>query len=322
MSEVSVIIPVYNTEQYLPRCLDSILSQSFSDFELLLIDDGSTDCSGAICDGYAEKDSRIRVFHKKNGGVSSARNLGLKEAKGEWIYFVDSDDEVLPEGLQIMVNSISEEVDIVMAGYEKFDEKGKQVYSIKGIVSKIITSELAIKEMYEPSVYWYQGYIWNKLIRKEIIRDKGICFAEDVYFNEDRLFLTHCICVIKKKVFFTTIPVYKYYERSGGAVMSLRKDFNPKFVTDLEARIRMRDAVKSRYGNDELTIMADYEVYKGVRRIYGLMQEYCYLDTQLKSRLRTQLVNAIGYRRYLKFEIQRDKRRVLKKLRKLFHLNE
>ena len=94
MPEISVIVPVYNTAQYLPRCIESILSQSFADFELLLIDDGSTDGSGAICDGYAAKDSRIRVFHKENGGVSSARNLGLDSAHGEWITFVDSDDYI------------------------------------------------------------------------------------------------------------------------------------------------------------------------------------------------------------------------------------
>ena len=96
MSKISIIVPIYNTEQYLPRCIDSILSQSLTDFELLLIDDGSIDGSGAICDAFAEKDNRVRVFHKENGGVSSARNLGLNEAKGEWVCFVDSDDELMP----------------------------------------------------------------------------------------------------------------------------------------------------------------------------------------------------------------------------------
>lgn len=90
--KVSVIVPVYNVEKLLQRCIDSILAQTFTDFELLLIDDGSKDKSGEICDEYAAKDSRIRVFHKQNGGVSTARNLGIDKAQGEWIYFVDSDD--------------------------------------------------------------------------------------------------------------------------------------------------------------------------------------------------------------------------------------
>ncbi len=99
MPQISIIVPVYNIEKYFHRCVDSILSQTFTDFELLLINDGSNDNSGAICDEYAAKDARIRVFHKENGGVSSARNLGLDNAKGEWITFVDSDDYVKPDYL-------------------------------------------------------------------------------------------------------------------------------------------------------------------------------------------------------------------------------
>ena len=97
--KISVIVPVYNVEKYLCRCIDSILAQTFTDFELLLIDDGSKDSSGEICEEYAGKDARIRVFHRQNGGVSTARNLGIDKAKGEWIYFVDSDDVVLPSAL-------------------------------------------------------------------------------------------------------------------------------------------------------------------------------------------------------------------------------
>ena len=102
--KVSVIVPVYKAELYLPRCVGSILSQTFSDFELLLIDDGSPDCSGRICDEYAEKDSRIRVFHKENGGVASARQMGLDNAKGEYTIHVDPDDWVEPNMLEILNN--------------------------------------------------------------------------------------------------------------------------------------------------------------------------------------------------------------------------
>ena len=107
LNAISVIVPVYNTEKYLHRCVDSILAQTFTDFELLLIDDGSTDSSGAICDEYAQKDSRVRVFHKENGGVSSARNLGLDKAKGKWVTFVDSDDWIKESFLnKLYINEI------------------------------------------------------------------------------------------------------------------------------------------------------------------------------------------------------------------------
>ncbi|MEG1313359.1 MAG: glycosyltransferase, partial [Bacilli bacterium] len=95
--KLSIIVPVYNVDKYINKCIESILAQTFTDFELLLVNDGSLDSSGSICDEYEKKDSRIKVFHKENGGVSSARNLGLENARGEWIAFVDGDDWISPE---------------------------------------------------------------------------------------------------------------------------------------------------------------------------------------------------------------------------------
>ena len=113
---VSCIIPVYNTEKYLPRCIESVLAQTFVDWELLLIDDGSTDASGSICDEYAAKDERIRVFHKENGGISSARNVGLNYAQGEWIFFVDSDDSLPKTSLESLL-SRSSDANIIAGGF-------------------------------------------------------------------------------------------------------------------------------------------------------------------------------------------------------------
>ena len=114
--KISVIVPVYNVEKYLSRCIDSILAQTFTDFELLLIDDGSKDKSGEICDEYANKDNHVKVFHKENGGVSSARNLGLDNAQGEWITFVDSDDFVNSDWLSYYAKSF--DVDLIVQGYQ------------------------------------------------------------------------------------------------------------------------------------------------------------------------------------------------------------
>ena len=108
---ISVIVPVYNAEKYLHRCINSILAQTFVDIELLLIDDGSTDSSSVICDKYAKKDQRVRVFHKENGGVSSARNLGLDNAQGEWIAFVDGDDWVKETYLSNLLSHVREDID-------------------------------------------------------------------------------------------------------------------------------------------------------------------------------------------------------------------
>lgn len=115
--KISVIVPVYKVEKYLRACIDSILAQTFTDFELILIDDGSPDNCGAICDEYAEKDARIRVFHKENGGVSSARNLGIERSRGEWIAFVDSDDWVESDKFSKFceqIAGVNEQIDLII----------------------------------------------------------------------------------------------------------------------------------------------------------------------------------------------------------------
>ena len=111
---ISIIVPVYNVEKYLHRCIDSILAQSFTDFELLLVNDGSKDKSGEICDEYAAKDSRVRVFHKENGCVTSARKLGFDSSVGEYVLFVDSDDYIDKDGIASLVSLSDDDVDIII----------------------------------------------------------------------------------------------------------------------------------------------------------------------------------------------------------------
>ncbi|MCR5039689.1 MAG: glycosyltransferase family 2 protein [Bacteroidales bacterium] len=317
MTKLSVIVPVYNTRQYLSRCIDSILNQSFTDFELLLIDDGSTDGSGGVCDAYAEKDGRVRVFHKENGGVSSARNLGLNEARGEWVCFVDSDDELMRESSQIMVNCISDTVDMVMAGYEVYDDNGALSYSVETRKEKSISAEAAVKEMYKSTDYRYQGYICSKLLRRSIIKEAKLSFAEDVFFNEDRLFIVGFIFASERNVYYTTVPVYKYYERAGSVMMSLMSGFNPRFVTDMDAQIKMREMVRLKSGNKELRELADEGVYGSYRRIIGMLKEFNYKDVELESKMRKKLVHAIGFRCYCIYEMSRNQRRMLNILKRL-----
>ena len=121
---ISIIIPVYNVEDYIRPCLDSILAQTYTNFEAILVDDGSKDGSGRICDEYAEKDSRFIVVHKENGGVSSARNKGLEIAKGEWVLFCDSDDTLYPYSLIILIKHIDKDIEFILGGYEHYNSKG------------------------------------------------------------------------------------------------------------------------------------------------------------------------------------------------------
>lgn len=186
MPKISVVVPVYNVEDYLHRCIDSIIEQTFTDFELLLINDGSTDNSGAICDEYAAKDNRIRVFHKKNGGVSSARNLGLDNSIGDWVTFADSDDYTYSCWLENFVYRINNtNIDLICQGFDtnKVTEAGLvDQYGINFLGP--VTD--AIDLMYKSNIL---GYCWNKLYRLDIINSYSIRFDERINLKEDELFL-------------------------------------------------------------------------------------------------------------------------------------
>jgi glycosyltransferase len=186
--KISVIVPVYNTEKYLRRCVDSILAQTYTDFELLLIDDGSTDGSPAICDEYAALDSRVRVFHKPNGGVSSARNLGLDHARGEWITFCDADDYVYPEWLQNYDIESVTDADLINQGAKS----NADIFRDANPVSELSFSFYGppsefIEESTQNGLF---GYLWIKCFRNDIIKERQIRFDTGVKFQEDELFIT------------------------------------------------------------------------------------------------------------------------------------
>lgn len=185
---ISVVVPVYNTEKYLHRCVDSILAQTFTDFELLLIDDGSQDESGNICDSYVCLDSRVRVFHKTNGGVSSARNLGLDKARGEWVTFCDSDDWAFSSWLQNFINEFELGVELICQGFKKISMGKCDESAVLPVVDR--ESTLPINEtIYYISEAKMLGYVWNKIFKKDIIRRFKIIFDEDLKFREDEIFV-------------------------------------------------------------------------------------------------------------------------------------
>lgn len=230
--KVSVIVPVYKAEKYLHRCVDSILAQTFTDFEVLLIDDGSPDRSGEICDEYAKKDSRVRVFHKENGGVSSARNVGLKEAKGEWITFSDSDDEMLPDALSIYMQIARKEsdIDVIKCGYikHKEPEHSQIIYRCE---EEFISSDKSIVVQVLNNSSSYHGFLWNECIKKSCI--DGLVFDEAITWNEDNLFSYQCF-LIARKIAISPQLVYLYKIREG---MSLSNVKNPYFVINTSATI-------------------------------------------------------------------------------------
>lgn len=183
MSRVSVIVPVYNTASYLQECINSILAQRFTDFELLLVDDGSTDGSALLCDSIAVLDKRIRVFHKNNGGVSSARNLGLREARGEYVTFIDSDDYVSETYLEHLLCVDS---DLTVAGVCKFG----------AVEERSAPREMCVFSLSELPSHWISStrinYLYHfpvcKLYRLKVIRNHQLQFDERLLFSEDLCF--------------------------------------------------------------------------------------------------------------------------------------
>lgn len=213
---ISIIVPVYNAEKTINRCVESILQQTFIDFELLLIDDGSTDKSGEICDEYAEKDRRIKVFHKKNGGVSSARNIGLDNAKGEWITFCDSDDFVFSGWLKIYIDNISDGIDLICQAFE-CDKIfiGKRIFGLTyrgGVQNGVLLLNQNCM----------LGYLWVKLFKHSIIESHKLRFDTRFNFWEDQEFCFKYFSYIKNIIcteaigYYYHIPdwVFKYAKKN------------------------------------------------------------------------------------------------------------
>lgn len=205
MYKVSIIVPVYNVEKYLNRCIDSILSQSYDNFELILIDDGSSDSSGKICDSY-EKYPNVIVKHINNNGVSNARNIGLSIASGEYILFVDSDDYIDINMVAELVKGI-ENVDMSICGYNIISESG-DVLNVKippkKIGKQMFTGEIAI-QLYDSAMLYA---IWNKLYKKEVLDD--LMFIKNCSFGEDLLFNISYFNKVKKGVCIIDRPLYNY----------------------------------------------------------------------------------------------------------------
>lgn len=234
---ISVIVPVFNAEKYLRRCVDSILAQTFTDFELLLIDDGSSDNSGAICDEYASRDPRVRVFHKPNGGVSSARNLGLDNARGEWISFVDSDDTVVPDYCRTLMREC-EDFDILFFSMTEYTPEGiEAVYKAFPAESRTRANIENIIRGIKMNIIGHPFFIFtcSKLLKREIIEKHKVRFVEDISSAEDEIF-TDEYCRFINSIKVISIPLYNYYRGSDG--LTYAKYSPEKWLRLAELRFR------------------------------------------------------------------------------------
>ena len=215
MDLISIIVPIYKVEKYLHRCVDSILNQSYSLIEVILVDDGSPDKCFQICDDYAEKDKRIRVIHKKNGGLSDARNEGLKIAKGEYILFVDSDDYIHRNMIEIMYQKLRrDKSELVICSFEKVDQEGKVLEAQNYLKEDIIANKAKMFDSLLTETGWNLVPAWNKLYSRRSLKD--ISFPKGK-INEDE-FVIHHIINNCDNISLVSEPLYYYVQRSGSIV--------------------------------------------------------------------------------------------------------
>lgn len=237
MPKVSVVVPCYNVEAYLPEMIDSLLAQTLRDIEIILVDDGSPDRSGAICDSYAQKDSRIRVIHKKNGGVGAARNDGLDIACGEWVIFCDSDDYLEPEALERTVEAgEASGADVVFGDVTLvFDDrkelavfyKNEFVTDDRAKIDQLIAADFYKYYCFDPPAggpaFGYGGP-WNKLVRRQLLLDSGIRFDLRVKGIFDDLIYTAYVFAAASRVAYVHVPMYGYRQLDGSITHSFKAE--------------------------------------------------------------------------------------------------
>lgn len=285
---ISIIVPIYNAEQYLNRCMESILKQTFQNYEILLIDDGSTDSSGKICNEYALSDGRIRVYHKLNGGSASARNLGLKEANGDYIVFIDADDIVSPDYLSLLYQTmIDNDADIVQCAYKSILSYEKQytedyidAYNLKNIYTNIEYLRLFC----DKSTYLSTAVLWNKLYRKHLFTD--LEFMEGKGIDDE--FLIYKIIFRAKRVAVISNVLYYYYLSPGS---QMRSNVPTLKRLDCIDAIEQQLEFFKQINNIELYNMLLYRYYSAIIEGYYYVKKYFKSNKILLDNLKNKKKN-------------------------------
>lgn len=214
---ITIIIPVYNVEKYLNKCIKSIINQTYTNLEINLIDDGSIDNSGKICDEFSKKDKRINVFHINNHGVSYARNYGLRYSNGKYLIFIDSDDWLEKNMIEVLYkNLVLYNSDVIACDYYFNYENNEIKHNARQNIEVIDDKHKMLTYLFDDS--FYGGYLWNKLIKKDILKNSKLKFDENVKICEDLLFLSKVINKIKRIVYIPNEALYHYRKRPDSAV--------------------------------------------------------------------------------------------------------
>lgn len=240
---ITVVVSVYNTAKYLSKALGALQGQTYRDFEILIIDDGSGKEDADLCDMMARDADNIRVFHKSNGGLASARNYGIKKAAGEYIIFPDPDDWVEPAYLEkLMKGYDAPDTDLSVCGHYLVRNGESRVWN-SGARKRVFDTASAMEEALSP--YSFCGYVWNKLFRMDLIREHDLSFDEDIKVIQDLPFVIRYLNYCRKTV-YDPVPLY-YYSRDNGGATLFRKQLGEKELSGLKAYQRIAEYTQSAY---------------------------------------------------------------------------
>ena len=272
---ISIIVPIYKVEKYLKKCIDSILQQSYHNLEIILVDDGSPDNCGRICDEYRKRDNRIVVIHKKNGGVADARNTGISAAKGEYIGFVDPDDCLHKDMYKILFNNIVKyNADISICGFSSVDEEKKAIGKPKEFNSeiKIFSKEESLENLLLEKDY--TNHLWNKLYRKQLFMNKSITFPKGKIWED--VAVSYLLFEESKRVVYQNTELYYYIQRNKsivsdmtlakiktlGNIITERNDYLQNKYQNLKDAIKIDEGKYIKYYYDVIYMQGYKELYE------------------------------------------------------------
>lgn len=312
-AKVSLIVPVYNVEAYIGKCLESCRAQTLRDMEIICVDDGSTDNSGAILDLFALEDSRVTVIHKENGGLSSARNAGMKIAKGQWIMFLDSDDYLEPNACErVWIESQEEETEIVVFGTRIFPENCKHIdVDWHNYVLKIRTERFYC---FNPDILFYiQGakpFVWRQAFSSALIERLSLEFDEKAKFAEDIIF-QFCVFPNANRISFISDTLYNYrVGRAGSLMTNIKEKERAEWhinVIETISKYWTEQGFVELYGTDFLSWILEYS-----------MEVILKLEEKDRQLLLVKLANIVSERELEKYskELPSDKMMLWRKLKK------
>ncbi len=302
---VSVIVPAYNTEKYISKCIESLRNQSYQEIEILLINDGSIDETLSICRRYEKEDKRIRVIDKENTGVSNTRNIGLKECTGDYVIFVDSDDYMSEDYISTLVLTLEEShSQMVCVEYSLVNEN--EEYSthesiLKNGESKCFKAKEAINLMVNKNAY--QGYLWNKIFIKDILIKNNIFFDERIKIWEDMLFCLRYLFVIDS-VTYINVPLYYYVQRSNSLMKSHTNWFENTHLIALDEMWKLiknepgmfHDYIRDFYANDLVGMLGTgrYKEKKKMKEIIKTIDTFK-AELTFKHKIKLMVYKALSH---------------------------